>query len=136
MTARSGAATISPVLRYTHAKAAIAQLTEAFGFTEDAVYEGEDGTVLHAELSQGNGVIMIGSKTDEGVLGEALKGAGPGLVYVAVPNVDAHFERARDAGADILTEPTDKSYGGRDYLARDLEGTVWSFGTYVPGEHG
>src|SRR5690349_3783404 len=52
---------IYPSLLYADAKAAIKQLTEAFGFTELSVYEGEDGSVLHAELVQGNGAGMIGS---------------------------------------------------------------------------
>ena len=52
---------------YADAKAAIRQLTEAFGFTELSVYEDEDGAVLHAELMQGNGAVMLGSKGSGGV---------------------------------------------------------------------
>ena len=53
---------IYPTLLYADAKAAIRQLTEVFGFTESSVYEGEDGLVMHAELVQGNGAVMLGSK--------------------------------------------------------------------------
>ncbi|MGV9571771.1 VOC family protein, partial [Streptomyces nigra] len=49
---------ISPTLLYTDAKAAVEQLTNAFGFTALAVYEGDDGKVVHAELAQGDGVVM------------------------------------------------------------------------------
>ncbi len=73
----SGRPSIYPSLLYTDAKAAIRQLTEAFGFTELAVYEGEDGSVMHAELVQGNGAVMLGSKGRGGRFDEAMKSAGP-----------------------------------------------------------
>lgn len=54
------------------------------------------------------------------------------IVYVIVDDVDAHHARAKAAGAEIVIPPTDQHYGGRDYSARDVEGHVWSFGTYDP----
>jgi uncharacterized glyoxalase superfamily protein PhnB len=130
------APTLYPTLLYRDAKAAVGQLEEAFGFERTAFYEGEDGTVLHAEISFGNGSVMVGSAGRGGVFSEAMSGAGPAGVYVVVSDVDAHCARARQAGAEILMEPTDQDYGSRDYMARDLEGNVWSFGTYVPGAGG
>jgi uncharacterized glyoxalase superfamily protein PhnB len=127
---------ICPTLLYADAKAAIRQLTEAFGFREHAVYEGEDGSVVHAELVQGNGMVMLGSKGRGGVFDTAMKGAGPSGVYVVVDDVDAHHRRAVEHGAEILMPPTDQDHGSRDYMARDLEGNVWSFGTYAPGTGG
>jgi uncharacterized glyoxalase superfamily protein PhnB len=56
----------------------------------------------------------------------------PFSIYIAVDDLDAHCERARAAGAEIVREPYDTDYGSRDYSARDLEGNVWSFGTYRP----
>jgi uncharacterized glyoxalase superfamily protein PhnB len=53
-------------------------------------------------------------------------------LYVAVDDPDAHHERARAAGADIIMEPTNMDYGARNYIARDPEGHLWSFGTYWP----
>ncbi|MGW2298892.1 VOC family protein [Streptomyces violaceorubidus] len=123
---------ICPTLRYADARAAIRQLTGAFGFTARAVYEGADGSVAHAELAQGNGVVMLGSKGTGGRFDEAMKGGGPAGVYVVVADVDAHHRRAVEHGAEILMPPTDQDYGSRDYMARDLEGNVWSFGTYAP----
>jgi uncharacterized glyoxalase superfamily protein PhnB len=61
----------------------------------------------------------------------ALGAATQGL-YIVVEDVDGHCARARAAGATIVREPRDEDYGGRDYVARDPEGHVWSFGTYVP----
>ncbi|MEV7318770.1 VOC family protein [Streptomyces sp. NPDC093970] len=127
-----GRPSIYPSLLYTDAKAAIKQLTEAFGFTELSVYEGEDGLVLHAELVQGNGAIMLGSKGRGGRFDAAMEGAGPTGVYLVVDDVDAHHQRAVDHGAEILMPPTDQDYGSRDYMARDVEGNIWSFGTYAP----
>ena len=130
-----GRPSICPTLLYADAKAAIRQLTEAFGFTEVSVYEGEGGSVLHAELVQGNGAVMLGSKGRGGVFDAAMKDAGPCGVYVVVDDVDAHHQQALEHGADILMPPTDQDYGSRDYMARDTEGNVWSFGTYAPEIH-
>ncbi|MBJ6631777.1 VOC family protein [Streptomyces griseoincarnatus] len=123
---------VVPTLLYADAKAAIRQLTEGLGFTEVAVYEGEDGTVEHAELAQGNGVVMLGSKGRGGVFDAAMKDAGPAGVYVVVDDVDAHHRRAVEQEVEVLMPPTDQDYGSRDYMVRDLEGNVWSFGTYAP----
>ncbi|MFI7871022.1 VOC family protein [Streptomyces salinarius] len=132
----SGRPSICPTLRYADAKAAIRQLTEAFGFTGIAVYEDQDGSVAHAELGQGNGVVMLGSKGKGGRFDEAMENGGPTGVYVVVTDVDAHHRRAVEHGAEILMPPTDQDYGSRDYMARDLEGNVWSFGTYAPEVRG
>ncbi len=127
-----GRPSIFPTLLYADAKAAIKQLTEAFGFTELAVYEDEDGKVVHAELAQGNGAVMLGSKGTGSAFDEAMQAAGTTGVYVVVDDVDAHHRRAVEHGARILMPPTDQDYGSRDYMARDIEGNVWSFGTYAP----
>lgn len=133
---QNGRPSVFPTLLYADAKAAVKQLTEAFGFTEMHVYETEDGGVAHAELAQGNGMVMLGSKGTGGVFDRAMKGAGPCGVYVVVEDVDAHHRRAVEHGAEILMPPTDQDYGSRDYMARDAEGNVWSFGTYAPGTAG
>ncbi|MFD4243061.1 VOC family protein [Streptomyces sp. NPDC058525] len=128
----AGVPSICPTLVYRDAKAAIKLLTEAFGFSQVAVYEGENGAVVHAELAYGNGVVMLGSKGTGGVFDKAMGDAGPSGVYVVVEDVDAHHRRAVEHGAEILMEPTDQDYGSRDYMARDGEGNIWSFGTYAP----
>ncbi|MDK1474248.1 VOC family protein [Streptomyces sp. 549] len=128
-----GPPAICPTLLYEDADAALKQLTEAFGFSTDAVYREDDGSIMHAELSQGGGVVMLGSAGGTGAFAEAMRGSGPSSVYVGgVPDVDAHHRRAAEQGAEILEPPTDRDYGSRDYLARDVGGNVWSFGTYLP----
>jgi uncharacterized glyoxalase superfamily protein PhnB len=123
--------TIYPVLRYEDAHAAMDFLERAFGFERHAVYDGENGAVAHAELKLGDEFVMLGS-TNEG--DERFnQGAGRYSLYVVVDDPDAHFARAKDAGADIERELTDQDYGSREYTARDPEGNLWSFGTYRPG---
>ncbi|WP_330176448.1 VOC family protein [Streptomyces sp. NBC_01498] len=129
----AGAPSVCPTFVYEDAKAAIRTLKDAFGFTEVAVYEGPDGSVVHAELAYGNGRVMLGSRKNEGVFARAMAGGGPSGVYVVVEDVDAHHARAVREGVEILMPPTDQDYGSRDYMARDAEGNVWSFGTYAPG---
>ncbi|MFJ9852123.1 VOC family protein [Streptomyces sp. NPDC101150] len=129
----TGAPTVFPALLYRDARAAIRQLTEAFGFVAEAVYDGPDGMVAHAELSYGNGRVMLGSKGHGGAFDEAMADAGPCAVYVVVEDTDVHCARAEAAGAEILMPPADQDYGSRDYMARDREGNIWSFGTYRPG---
>lgn len=128
---------VIPTLRYGDGKAAIDWLCKAFGFTAKAVYEGPDGTIAHAELTLGNGMIMLGSAETEFsklVTTPRQTGIATGGIYAIVPDVDVHYARAKAAGAEILMEPRDQDYGGRDYTARDPEGYVWSFGTYDPWE--
>jgi uncharacterized glyoxalase superfamily protein PhnB len=122
------APTLYPSLRYRDASAAIDFLTSAFGFERHVVYENEDGTIAHAELSYGPSLLMIGQDRDDVYGGRA----GQGWVYVAVDNADAHCERARAAGAEIVVDLHDTDYGSRDYTARDPEGNTWNFGTYRP----
>ena len=120
-----------PVLRYKDAHAAIDFLCEAFGFERNAVYEGADGAVEHAQLEYDGGMIMLSTEGDSDDRGYG-KHAGQGWIYVAVEDADAHHARAKAAGANIFRELEDQPYGSRDYSARDPEGNIWSFGTYNP----
>ena len=128
--------TIYPTMRYRDAKAMIDWLERAFGFERHVVYEGEDGTIAHAELKFGTGIIMAGSAKDDlfGKLVKPVKDVGGTTqsVYIAVPDADAVFARAKAAGAEIVMGLTDQPYGSRDFICRDPEGQVWCFGTYAP----
>jgi uncharacterized glyoxalase superfamily protein PhnB len=61
----------------------------------------------------------------------ATRGSG---VYIVVADADAHYARAREAGAEIVREPFNTDYDSREYSARDPEGNDWHFGTYQPFE--
>lgn len=117
-----------PSARYNDAHTAIRFLIDAFGFERVAVYETGD-RVDHAELRwPGGGGIMLGSasRTDSTIAGLP---PGTGSIYVATDDVDALFKRACAAGATVVQEPRDESYG-RGFTVRDPEGVFWSFGTY------
>jgi uncharacterized glyoxalase superfamily protein PhnB len=127
--------TIFPALRYDDAVAAIDWLIRAFGFQKHAVYENPNGTIAHAELRLGDGIVMLGSARDDVLYLKTprqLGGVCTATIYVTVDDPDAHYVRAKAAGAEIVYELKDQDYGSREYSARDLEGNIWSFGTYRP----
>lgn len=124
-----------PFLRYRDAPAAIDWLASAFGFEEQMVAPGENGTVAHAQLCFGPAVMMLGTARDDELRMKSprdLDAVNQGI-YVYLEDVDAHCDRARAAGAEIIRGPEETDYGSREYTARDLEGHLWSFGTYRPG---
>jgi len=117
-----------PTLRARDARALIRFLVDAFGFEETVVY-GEGDRVDHAQLSwPPGGGVMLGSVRDDGE--PAPTRPGTFGAYVVTDDVDATYERAKAAGAEIIAEPHDTDYGSHDFAARDPEGNRWSFGTY------
>jgi uncharacterized glyoxalase superfamily protein PhnB len=125
---------VFPFLRYRDACAAVRWLCDAFGFEEKAVFTGPDGTVAHAELGAGGGVVMLGSAKQDalGLRTPRELGAVTGGIYVRVEDADAHHRRAVAAGAEVVLELREMEYGSREYTCRDPEGNLWSFGTYRP----
>jgi uncharacterized glyoxalase superfamily protein PhnB len=129
--------TVTPTLRYRNAPAAIEWLCNVIGFARHAVYEGENGTIGHAELTLNGGMIMLGSaKEDE--YGRNFKspselgGVETRSAYIVVPDADAVHARAVAAGAQIIRPLQDTSYGSREFAVKDPEGHSWSVGTYDP----
>jgi uncharacterized glyoxalase superfamily protein PhnB len=131
-------ATVIPCLRYRNAPAAIEWLCQTFGFEKQLVVPNDDGTIAHAQLSFGNGMIMLGSVQVETEFGRLMKqpdeigGAETQSAYVVVNDADVIYGRAKAAGAEIVIEIKDENYGGRGFSCRDLEGRLWNFGTYDP----
>jgi uncharacterized glyoxalase superfamily protein PhnB len=125
---------IIPGMRYRDAPAAIEWLCLVFGFEKHLVVPGENGSIAHAQLTLGNGMIMLGSASDEefGVKVPADVGVVTQSSYVVINEIDAHYQRAKAAGAEIVMEIKDQDYGGRLYSARDPEGHLWHFGSYNP----
>ncbi len=134
---QAAGATIIPAMRYQDAAAAIDWLCRAFGFERHLVVPGERGAIAHAQLTLGNGMIMLGS-AGKGEFDRWIKppraagGVGTQSPYIIVADADAHYARAVAAGAEILIDIRDEDYGGRGYSCRDPEGHVWNFGTYDP----
>jgi uncharacterized glyoxalase superfamily protein PhnB len=139
--AKACRSTIVPSLRYRNCLAAIDWLVTAFGFERQAVYLGPDNTtVMHAQLTFGNGMIMLGSVDNGGEYGKLIVQPDEiGLretksVYLIVADADAVHATAKAAGAEMILDIRDADYGGRGFTCRDLEGHLWSFGTYDPWE--
>ena len=137
--AKTAGATIVPALRYRDAPAAIEWLCRAFGFEKRLIVPGGDGTIAHAQLVLGNGIIMLGSARDDEFGAFQRPPDTPDdpvsmSVYAIVEDVDAHHARAAAAGARVVMPPADQDYGGRLYSCRDPEGNLWNFGSYDPWE--
>lgn len=138
--AKNTKATIIPCLRYRNAPAAIDWLCQVFGFEKQVVVPNEDGTIAHAQLSFGNGMIMLGSvhkqkKTEFDLLTkqpDEIGGCETQSPYLVVSDADEVYRRAKAAGGQILIEIKDEDYGGRGFSFRDLEGRIWNVGTYDP----
>ena len=120
---------VFPALRARDARGLIEFLERAFGFERHFVVDGENGTIEHSQIRcNGDGMVMIGSERDD----DYGSNAGKSWIYVVISDPDAHHDRAKAAGANIVRGLTDQDYGSRDYSARDPEGNIWSFGTYDP----
>ena len=134
-------ATVTPMLAYEDGSAAMDWLIGAFGFVERERWLEDDGRLSHGELGFGDGgVVMLATPTPlyegparhrEHCAQAAAWSAVPYIVdgvLVEVDDLDAHFERARAAGARILSEPEAAAPGSfRHYRAEDLEGHRWMF---------
>ncbi len=125
--------TIFPILRYDDARSAIKWLCTTFGFTEIFAVPASGQTVRHAQLKLGTNIIMLGSvRPDDGMTSPQSLGATTQALCVYVDDLDAHFERARLAGAEITSSPSETDFGSREYHVRDPEGHLWTFSTYSP----
>ena len=130
--------TVVPMLSYEDCGAAADWLCQAFGFDERERYTDSDGRVTHVELRLGDGVVFLGypgpeyespRRHREGSEAAARWSSLPYVidgVWVGVEDAEAHVQRARDAGATILSELEDTPVG-RHYRAEDPEGHRWMF---------
>jgi uncharacterized glyoxalase superfamily protein PhnB len=113
-------ATVTPVLIYPDVREAVAWLERAFGFGERVrigddhraqLRVGEDGSIVVADVRRDQVAPSGGVVTQ--------------LIKLRVPDVDAAFERAREAGANVLEEPHTWEYGERSCVVEDLAGHRW-----------
>ncbi|HEX4273745.1 MAG TPA: VOC family protein [Bryobacteraceae bacterium] len=130
--------TVIPGLRYRDAVAAIEWLCTAFGFEKRAVYPNPDGTIGHAELTFGNGMVMLGSVPKDTQANTLMRqpdetgGAVTQASSLIVSDADAVYAKAKAAGAEMVADIADMPYGGRAFTCRDPEGHVWNVGSYNP----
>ena len=123
---------VSPMLWYRDVASALDQLAKCFGFEQKMSMPGPDGSIMHAEMTVGESVLMLGPP--DGSRGTASPSDLPGVnasLYVYVDDVDAHCARARAAGAEIVDDPETMFWGDRIYTARDGEGHRWTFSQKV-----
>jgi len=131
---------VIPALRYRNAKAMIEWLVTAFGFEKQAVYAGADGAVMHAQLTFGNGMIMIGPVDNAAPAAKLFKqpdeigGAETQSPCLIVSDIDAIYAQAKTAGARMVLDLEEKGYGGKAFSCADPEGHIWHVGTYDPWE--
>lgn len=122
------------LLVYRDLAAAHDHLVSVFGFGSGGLSRDASGRVRHGEVFAGDGVIWLHPESPEHRLAAPSSlGATTHCMAVNVDDVDAHADRLRAAGADIVAEPRDMPYGVREYDVRDLEGGLWSF--MAPLEH-
>ena len=142
---QAAAAPGSPIiagLRYRDAHAAIGWLTRVLGFRVQALYEGPEGTVAHAQLifsnNLGTGMVMLGSASNGGefaaflVHPEDTGRRSTQMVTLVVEDAAEFYERALRAGTEIVQPLAEMPYGGKAFGCRDLEGYLWSIGEYNP----
>jgi uncharacterized glyoxalase superfamily protein PhnB len=126
---------VIPYLFYEDVATAAAWLCEAFDFTETLRHTTRDGTVTHVELTCGGESIMLGAvdRREGQALGYRVARGQPhsSFVFIIIPDVEAHFERAVRGGATVISAPEDKPYGQRQYTVQDPEGQRWSFSEQV-----
>ena len=124
---------LTPMLAYDDAPAAIEFLCKAFGFEERFRYPMPDGSIGHAELALGDGAISLATTWKSGGMASPLElPAVHSQLYCSVADVDAHCARARRAGATVVNMPEDQEYSSRSYRAIDCEGHRWVFSTPLP----
>ena len=128
---------VIPSLRYRDAPASIEWLVRVLGFEKHLVVPDGDNGIAHAQLTLGNGMIMLGSVADT-PFNELMKqpdeigGAETQSCYLVVPDADAVHERVLAAGGTIAIAIKDEDYGGRGFSCLDPEGHLWSVGSYDP----
>ncbi len=126
-----------PCLRYRDVPTALEWLCRAFGFEQRRVIEDEQVGIIHVQLSFGSGMLMLGP-ADGAEDGRQVRqpdevgGISTQGIYVIVNSADGLYNQAKAAGAEIVIELKDEDYGGRGFSCRDVEGHLWTFGTYDP----
>jgi uncharacterized glyoxalase superfamily protein PhnB len=117
---------------YRDPRAALAWLEAAFGFELTMLLEAE-GNIVHSQMTFGESLIMVGSEWSEDHKSpSSIGGKTTQTVHVQIDtDVDAHCDRARQAGAVIDAPPETQFYGDRTYRCRDPEGHIWTIAQTV-----
>ncbi len=119
---------LSSAVCYVDPRAALDWLQKAFGFEVSMLIEDAEGNIAHSEMRFGNSVVMVGNEwSADHKSPRSIGGKNTQTVHIQVEtDIDAHCERARAAGAEIIMEPQTQFYGDRTYRCRDPEGHIWT----------
>lgn len=124
-----------PSLTVTDMKRSVRFYEEALGFRPTFVIPGPDGQPVFTSLSQGDAAVMLALPRTEDPVPIAPGSLGAGVnLYVTVTgddDIDALFERAWNAGAKVVTEPTDQFWGDRDWTVADPDGYQITVGKQI-----
>ena len=134
------AKSIIPSILYKDATVAIEWLCTAFGFEKHLVVPGEDGLIVHAQLTLGDVMIMTGSAQRQSEYSKLIRQPNEvGNVETQSPyivleenDIETHYETAKKHGAKIVIELKAEDYEGKNYSCYDPEGHLWNFGSYDP----
>ena len=121
----TGYSSISPYFIVNGAQKLIDLMKQIFNAKELRRYDMPDGTIMHAEIQIDDSVIMLGDSSDKFP-------PVPLVMHVYVPNVDETFEKAIEAGCEIVEKPKERE-GDPDRRAtfKDFAGNMWSVGTQL-----
>ncbi len=123
---------VTPYLAIDGAAAAIDFYKKAFGATERMRMPGPEGKIGHAEIDIQGALIMLADEySPMNFRSPKTIGGSPVLIDMYVSDVDAFFKRAKEAGVEVLREPTTQFYGDRSCSIKDPFGHLWSIATHV-----
>lgn len=133
------APSLMPLLRYRELATAMSWLEQAFGFEKQIAVTDNDGAIIYGQMTYRGSLMMMGAVRDTDLdklmrQPDEVGGVETQSCYLVVDDADAHYARAKDAGAEIVLELKSDGLGRRGYSCRDREGHIWNFGTYNPGK--
>jgi uncharacterized glyoxalase superfamily protein PhnB len=119
---------LMPAIFYRDPRAALKWLAEAFDFELFMLIENDDGVLVHSEMRYGDAAVIIGNEWSADHQSPAsVGGRNTQTTHIGISTgVDAHCERARKAGAVVITDPETQFYGDRTYSCKDPEGHIWT----------
>jgi uncharacterized glyoxalase superfamily protein PhnB len=126
-----------PATRYRDPEGALAFLRDVLGLQECAVFRGEDGRIVHAQMRCGTGLVMFGPEQGTAfdrymVAPLDVGGRETTTIYAVVDDVPARHDRAVVGGARVVMPLEPQPQGGQSFSVADPEGHIWTFGDYDP----
>jgi uncharacterized glyoxalase superfamily protein PhnB len=120
--------TVRSAVFYQDPKAALAWLEKAFGFELSMLLEDAEGNVAHSQMELGDSYIMVGQEwSADHKSPKSIGGKNTQTLHIQIDDdLEAHYQRAKAAGAEIMAEPETQFYGDRTYRCRDPEGHIWT----------